>query len=109
MPRGGKREGAARKPGLKNRITRELTERVEASGLTPFDYMLSVLRDETAAPERRDEMAKAAAPFVHPRLTTTKVQGDKDYPLFDLSALSDSELAFLRRTILKATPVDTGY
>jgi hypothetical protein len=70
--------------------------------------MLSVLRDETAPPARRDEMAKAAAPFVHPKLATTKVQGDRDAPLFDLSQLTDSELAFLRRTILKATPVDAA-
>jgi hypothetical protein len=41
-------------------------------------------------------------------LQTTKVQGDKDSPLFDLSALSDSELAFLRRTVLKATQIDEG-
>jgi hypothetical protein len=34
------------------------------------------------------------------------VQGDKDYPLFDLSALSDSELAFLRRTVLKAQQIN---
>jgi hypothetical protein len=51
-------------------------------------------------------MAKAAAPFVHPRLQTTKVQGDKDAPLFNLSALSDQELLFLRRTILKAQQAD---
>ena len=66
------------------------------------------LAEATAPPERRDEMAKAAAPFVHPRLTATKVQGDKDSPLFDLSALTDSELALLRRTILKATTVGEG-
>jgi hypothetical protein len=35
-----------------------------------------------------------------------KVSGDEDAPLFNLSALSDSELAFLRRTILKAQQVD---
>jgi hypothetical protein len=100
MVENGKGPDASR--GARNRITRELIERVEATGITPLDYMLAVLRDETAPPERRDEMAKAAAPFVHPRLQTTKVQGDKDYPLFDLLALSDSELAFLRRTVLKA-------
>jgi len=33
------------------------------------------------------------------------VSGDKDAPLFNLTALSDSELAFLRRTVLKATVV----
>jgi hypothetical protein len=100
------RKTGGRKRGSRNKRARELIERVEATGITPLEYMLSVLRDETAPPERRDEMAKAAAPFVHPRLQTTKVQGDKDYPLFDLSKLSDNELAFLRRTILKAQQVD---
>ena len=35
-----------------------------------------------------------------------KVSSDKDARLFDLSALSDQELLFLRRTILKAQQVD---
>ena len=56
--------------------------------------------------ERLARILKDLLPYEKPRLTTTKVQGDKDYPLFDLSALSDSELAFLRRTILKAQQVD---
>jgi len=34
-----------------------------------------------------------------------KVSGDEDAPLFDLSGLTDNELAFLRRTVLKATVV----
>src|SRR5260370_5505691 len=59
--------------------------------------------------ERLARILKDLLPYEKPRLTTTKVQGDKDYPLFDPSALSDSELAFLRRTVLKATPVDPGY
>jgi hypothetical protein len=110
MPRGsqpGERRGGRWK-GTPNKKTREFRESVAASGLTPLEWMLSVLRDETQPPERRDEMAKAAAPFVHPRLATTKVQGDRDAPLFDLSGLTDSELAFLRRTILKAQPVGEG-
>ena len=56
--------------------------------------------------ERLARTLKDLLPYEKPRLTTTKVQGDKDYPLYDLSALSDSELVFLRRTILKATMVD---
>ena len=102
------RKTGGRKKGSRNKRPRELIERIEASGLVPLEYMLAVMRDENAPSERRDEMAKAAAPFVHPRLATTKVQGDKDAPLFDLSALSDSELAFLRRTILKAQQIDEG-
>ena len=37
-------------------------------GLTPLEYMLAVMRDPNEPPERRDEMAKAAAPYVHPKL-----------------------------------------
>jgi len=36
---------------------------IEASGSVPLDYMLAVMRDEDAEPWRRDEMAKAAAPY----------------------------------------------
>ena len=56
--------------------------------------------------ERLARTLKDLLPYEKPRLTTTKVQGDKNYPLFDLSTLSDKELAFLRRTVLKATMVD---
>src|SRR5258708_3690931 len=102
------RKTGGRKKGSRNKRPRELIERIEASGLVPLEYMLKVMRDETQPLEVRCEMAKAAAPFVHPRLAAMKVQGDKDAPLFDLSTLTDNELAFLRRTILKATPVNEG-
>jgi hypothetical protein len=52
MSHGGEREGAGRKRGVRNRITRELI-RVEATGMSPLDYILAVLRGETAPPERR--------------------------------------------------------
>ena len=38
----------------------------------PLDYMLSIIRDETATQERRDKMAIAAAPYCHPRVIPTK-------------------------------------
>jgi hypothetical protein len=37
--------------------------------------MIRVMRDETAPVERRDEMAKAAAPYVHPRLAAVEHAG----------------------------------
>jgi hypothetical protein len=58
--------------------------------------------------ERLARILKDLLPYEKPRLTTTKVQGDKDYPLFNLSGLSDSELAFLRKVVLKATQIDEG-
>jgi hypothetical protein len=35
----------------------------------PLEYMLQVIEDETATQTRRDQMAIAAAPFCHPRLS----------------------------------------
>jgi hypothetical protein len=39
----------------------------EATGIMPLDYMLSVMRDANADPKRRDAMAMAAAPYLHPK------------------------------------------
>lgn len=38
--------------------------------------MLQVLRDPSQPNERRDEMAKAAAPYVHPRLAAVDAHMD---------------------------------
>jgi len=46
-----------------------------------LDYMLRVMRDETAEPTRRDAMAKAAAPYVHPSLASVRHGGDEQNPL----------------------------
>ena len=35
----------------------------------PLDYMLSVMRDANADPKRRDAMAMAAAPYLHPKVS----------------------------------------
>jgi len=40
--------------------------------LEPLDYMLAVMNDHAADKERRDRMAIAAAPFVHPRIAEGK-------------------------------------
>ena len=45
MARGGKREGAGRKPGVPNKATQAQREAVAASGLTPLEYMLQLMRD----------------------------------------------------------------
>jgi hypothetical protein len=57
-----------RKKGTPNKKTQRLREIIEASGVTPLDYMLRVLRDEGATPMERMDAAKAAAPYVHARL-----------------------------------------
>jgi hypothetical protein len=77
MGRGGRRPGAGRKLGSGTRKSREIIGEAAASGKTPLAYMLSVMNDETAPAQRRDDMAKAAAQFVHPRLALMAVTDDK--------------------------------
>lgn len=45
--------------------------------MMPLDYMLMVIRDETASQERRDRMAMAAAPYCHAKLAD-RAKGMKD-------------------------------
>ncbi len=84
MATGGKRVGAGRKPGIPNTKTRQLVAEVQASGLTPLEYMLKVLRDETMASERRDWAAEKAAPYVHARLSAIEAKHDITDALADL-------------------------
>jgi hypothetical protein len=70
--KGGKRPGAGRKKGIPNRASAAREAAIAASGLTPLEYMLSTMRDETKPIELRLDMAKAAAPYVHPRLASVE-------------------------------------
>jgi hypothetical protein len=76
MPRGGKRPNAGRKVGSLTKRTRDIAEAAAASGETPLDYMLRVMRDPAVDDGRRDEMAKSAASFIHAKLASTHVTAD---------------------------------
>lgn len=76
MARGGKREGAGRPEGAATAKTRAIADTAATEGLTPLEYMLSILRDEEQTPAARFEAAKAAAPFVHPKLAAIEHSGD---------------------------------
>jgi hypothetical protein len=67
MARGRKTGG--RQKGARNRATEAARAAAAATGILPLDHMLSVMRDLTADPKRRDAMAIAAAPYLHSRLS----------------------------------------
>jgi hypothetical protein len=83
--RGGKREGAGRKPGSKTQKTAEIALKAAEQGVTPLEYLLEVMRkpipddmsDELKARMigSRMDAAKAAAPYVHPRLQAIEHSG----------------------------------
>ena len=76
MARGGARPGAGRKAGSVTRKTRDIADRAAANGETPLEFMLSRMRDPEAPMADRQDMAKAAAPFIHPRLAAIEHSGD---------------------------------
>ncbi len=60
----GERRGGRRK-GTPNKATAAREAEIAASGMTPLDFMLSVLRDENASIKERMWAAVAAAPYCH--------------------------------------------
>ena len=78
--RGGRREGAGRKPGTANLKTREIANKV-AEGLTPLEYLMSIVRNELADQRDRVAAAIAAAPYVHPRLSAIAHTGEGGGPI----------------------------
>lgn len=97
MPKGGAREGAGRKPGVPNRKTAELQAAVLASGISPLEYMLSVMRDPGQDYPIRLDAAKSAAPYIHPKLAAIEHTG-KDGK--DLIPEAESDNRQVARAIL---------
>lgn len=83
--RGGARRGAGRKVGSATKRTREIADRASAEGITPLEYMLQLMhtvapddwepKEKAAHQALRFEAAKAAAPYMHPRLAAIEHTG----------------------------------
>lgn len=79
-----------RPKGARNKRTERMAAVVERTGMTPLEFLLKIMDDESQDDSRRIDAAKAAAPYVHARLSnieTTTYDGDK--PVKDAS---DDEL-----------------
>jgi hypothetical protein len=89
MTAGGARKGGGRRAGIPNKASIRRQEIVYKGGLAPLDYLLQVMRDTELTRAERVEAAKAAAPYVHPRLSSVQahVTGELDIRKF----LTDAE------------------
>lgn len=65
-----------RPKGSLNKKTAEKLAEIASTGELPLDYMLRVMRDPEQEHSRRDEMAKAAAPFVHAKLSNIESKSE---------------------------------
>jgi hypothetical protein len=59
-----------RQKGTRNRATITRERDVAASGLTPLEFLLSVMRDERNDLTSRIDAAAKCAPYVHPKLAS---------------------------------------
>jgi hypothetical protein len=75
----GHKKVGGRRPGSRNKSTLIQAEAAQVAADTSesaIDYMLRVMRDPTAPADRRDRMAAAVAPYIHPRLTAVATKVD---------------------------------
>jgi hypothetical protein len=86
------RKTGGRQKGTHNRATAEARAAAEATGIMPLDYMLSVMRDAKAEFKRRDAMAMAAAPYLHPRLSPVEPKPNEP----EASEAPDIQVTFVR-------------
>jgi len=65
---------AGRPKGSKTRYSTTLQRQMlHSDNPTPLEYLVSVYTDESNSLRDRLDAAKAAAPYVHPRLSTVEV------------------------------------
>jgi hypothetical protein len=86
--RGGARKGAGRKAKHERSKTVLLAERVleKYEGLTPLDVMMRAMQHQLSKNNEEGLMlaaaiAKDAAPYIHPRLTSSEISGKNGLPL----------------------------
>ena len=89
MNHGGKRPGAGRPRGAKSKkvltnVSSDVTalkdkesNEIQDTIQTPLDYMLAVMNDPKADPNRRDRCAISAAQYVHRKGDRNAKEGEK--------------------------------
>lgn len=115
MAKGGARKGAGRKPGGKNQKSREIADKAAEQGITPLEVMLDAMRhmhkmamvdglddiEKGSILKEAAEIAKDAAPYMHPRLAAIQHSGDPDKPI-EVVSLGSTELARRLASLLTA-------
>jgi len=63
------RKTGGRQKGTTNKKTQAVIDAVEKEGLTPLQFLLKVMRDTGDEMPVRIDAAKAAAPYIHAKLS----------------------------------------
>lgn len=100
---------AKKKPGRKkggtNRFSKENIAKARAIGRQlPLEYMLKVMNNPRADPHRRDDMARAAAPYCHNRLASITLKGDPTQPVTLVTATMTMQEAAEAYALMRDNP-----
>lgn len=79
-PKGQSKSGG-RKKGTPNKATAKREAEIAKSGKTPLQFLIERMRNTKASMAERIDCAKAAAPYVHPKLASVEHSGDGGGPL----------------------------
>ena len=110
MPRGGKRPGAGRPKGSRDKKTRKDAKRLVADGnTTPLDVMIEAMRFYQAQGDRDKAaaFAKDAAPYLHAKLSSPTVSGPSGGPLqvTEVGVTNRDDAKRLLALLSEATPL----
>lgn len=95
---GGARSGAGRPKGSVSKRSVDVAAKAMADGITPIEFMLSIMRDESADQKRREWAAEKVAPYVHPRPTPIDQPVALDLPdTATLTGVDDAQAEIIRK------------
>lgn len=97
-----------RQKGTPNKATARREAEIAAAGITPLDYMMQILRDETAPVDDRKWAAAAAAPYVHPRLSVQQHTHNSEVSIADVLQRAEARLRPERIELLAETVSPIG-
>lgn len=85
-------------------------EMAKRHGITPLEFLMSILRDPKAPLRQKVDAAKSAAPYMHAKMPISIQGGDQDKPIRleagAFAKLNKEELLMLRSILSKAGLAD---
>ncbi len=93
---GGRKKGSINKikppQDVIRKVDAEAVANCIATGESPLSYMLRVMRDPTVEDPRRDERARAAAPYVHAKISPENTKTTENHITLAQLVLGSYEL-----------------
>ena len=89
-----RKKSGGRVAGTKNIRTQEIEEDCEKEGMTPLQFFIKTMRDETKEMNQRLDAAKSAAPYIHRKQPIDIItEGTLTFPQIEITYVASTEKA----------------